>query len=288
MMKVAVVGPTGVLGRSLVPLLLERGHQVRALGLSTEKIRGLFGDAVEAVTCDLLADGLESRLPEMLAGCQAAFHIATAIPRDFSAPGAWDTNTRLRTTGTRRLLDAALEVGVRHYVQQSISLAYPDRGAAWIEEYTPLDESPERAEICDPVIRMEGMLRAISPDDLEWCILRGGTFVGPGTFQERHMADLRAGREKVPCDGSAYVSLVHVGDMARACAAVLEREAAGAILNINAEPMQQGDYLDRLAQAAGAPRPERDPSQPCPPSCRCSTRAARKLLGWESLNSVIP
>jgi nucleoside-diphosphate-sugar epimerase len=274
-MKVALVGPTGVLGRSLVPLLLERGHQVRALGLSTEAIRGLFGDAVEAVACDLLAEGLESRLPGMLDSCQAAFHIATAIPRDFSAPGAWDTNTRLRTVGTRRLLDAVLEAGVRRYVQQSISLAYPDRGGAWIEEYTPLDESPERAEICDP-------------SDLEWCILRGGTFVGPGTFQERHMTGLQAGRKKVPCDGSAYVSLVHVGDMARACAAVLEREAAGAILNINAEPIRQGDYLDRLALAAGAPLPERDPSQPCPPSCRCSTRAAHELLGWEAVNSVIP
>jgi nucleoside-diphosphate-sugar epimerase len=287
-MKVAVVGPTGVLGRNLVPLLLEQGHRVRALARSPEKVKPLFGESVEVEACDLLAPGLEERLPGMLAGCQAVFHIATAIPSDFSAPGGWDTNTRLRTEGTRRLLEAALGAGVRHYIQQSISMAYPDRGQAWIEEDTPLDASPERATICTPVIQMESLVRAISTRDLEWCILRAGMFVGPGTFQERHIADLKVGREKVPCDGSSYLSLVHVKDMARACAAPLVRPAAGATLNINAEPLKQGEYLDRLAEAAGAPRPERDPGQSCPPSFRCSTRAARELLEWEPSNSLFP
>ncbi len=138
-MRIAIAGPTGVLGRSLVPLLLEQGHKVRTLARSTDKVKKLFGQSVEGVECDLLAPGLEDQLVEMLYGCEAVFHIATAIPNDFKAPGAWDTNTRLRTEGTRRLLNASLDAGVRHYIQESISMAYPDRGEEWIQEDTGLE-----------------------------------------------------------------------------------------------------------------------------------------------------
>jgi nucleoside-diphosphate-sugar epimerase len=287
-MRVAIAGPTGVLGRNLVPLLLQQGHLVRGLARSPSKVKALFGSEVEAEACDLLASNVEEKLSSLLHGCQAVMHIATAIPRDFTAPGAWDTNNRLRTEGTQRLLQAALEAGIQRYIQQSISLAYPDHGEEWIHEDTPLDTSPGRALICGPVIQMEDLVGSTSLQDLEWCILRGGTFVGPGTFQERHMEDLMAGREKVPCDGSNYVSMVHVADMASACAAALLRPVAGKTLNINAEPLPQGQYLDHLAQAAGAPRPDRDPDLPCPPSLRCSNQAAKNLLGWQPAQGIYP
>ena len=287
-MKVAIVGPTGVLGRSLVPLLQQQGHTVRALARSPEKVEALFGKEVEAKACDLLAADTPEHLAEMLDGCQAVMHIATAIPSDFSAPGAWETTTRLRTEGTQRLLKAALEAGLERYIQQSISLAYPDSGEAWIDEETQLDESPSRESICGPVIRMESMVRATHIHDLEWCILRGGMFVGPGTFQERTAANLLAGKEKVPCDGSNYISAVHLADMASACAATLLRPVAGAILNVNAQPLRQGQYLDGLAQTIGARRPERDPKVPCPPSLRCSNQAARRMLEWEPTHGLFP
>lgn len=287
-MRVAIVGLTGVLGRNLVPILLQQGHSVRALAHSPEKAKALFGEAVEIVACDLLADDLEEYLSGMLAGCQAVMHIATAIPDDFNAPGAWETNNQLRTEGTRRLLDASLQAGVKRYIQESICMVYPDSGDKWISEEVPLDTSPDRAVICEPVIRMEEMLQAISPDKLEWCILRCGMFVGPGTFQERTAANILGGTQKVPCDGSNFISPVHVKDVAQAFAATLIRPVAGATLNVNAEPLRQGEYYDRLAQIVGGPRPERNYSQPCPASFRCSNQAAKALLAWEPVHGLYP
>src|SRR5947209_11513040 len=95
-----------------------------------------------------------------------------------------DATTRLRTEGTRRLLDAALAAGAGRYLQQSIVMAYPDGGDRWLDEGTPLDDSPARAAVCAPVAAMEGMLRDTDPERLGWCILRGGIFVGPGTGQD--------------------------------------------------------------------------------------------------------
>lgn len=287
-MRVIVFGATGVLGRALVPLLIEQGHRVRAVVRSPEKAPGLFSRDVELLPGDLLSPETRAGLPALMAGCRAAVHIATAIPRDFGAPGAWDANTRLRTEGTRALLDASLAAGVERYIQQSIIMAYTGGGDRLLDEDTPLDTSPSRAEVCGPVIAMEGMLRAVPADRLRWTILRGGAFVGRGTAQDGTIERLRAGTERVPCDGSSYISPVHFADMAAAVAAALDRAPAGSTFNIVDEPLRQSDYLDRLAALVGAPMPERDPTKPCPPSWRCSNAAARSVLGWSPAHSIWP
>ncbi len=287
-MRIFIVGSTGVLGRALLPLLQEQGHTVRTLARSEEKVQALQHSGIEAQQGDLLDQEIEPRLFEMLEGCDAAVHIATAIPRNMSAPGAWDTNTRLRVEGTQRLLQASLAVGVKRYIQQSITMAYPDGGDEWIYENTPLDASPQRYAINAPVIDMEDLVRDIAREQLHWCILRGGNFVGPGTGQETRLAKIRTGKSMMPCDGTSFLSLVHVADMADAVSKALVHTPAGTIYNIVDEPIRSGDYLSKIASLVSAPQPEQDYSQPCPPSWRCSNQAARTILGWEPTHGVWP
>lgn len=286
-MRVAVIGPTGVLGRALVPMLLQQGYTVRALARSTAKARTLFPQGAEIVACDLLAVTAAELLP-MLEGCDAVAHIATAIPRDFTAPNAWDANTRLRTDGVSVLLEASLGAGVGRYLQQSITMAYPDHGDDWITEEAPLDASPARVQVCAPVIAMEQMVRTTPLEKLQWCILRGGSFVGKDTSQENVLGRLRLGKEIVPCDGRNYTSLIHVSDMAAAVAAAVENAPAGSVFNIVDDPLHYGEYLDRLADSIGVPRPRRDEVATCPPSWRCSNQAARARLRWQPSHSIIP
>ncbi len=279
-MKIGIVGATGVLGRALLPLLSEQGHIVRALVRSPEKI--VMSGSVEPIHYDLLAPDDTGRLRTLLDGCEAVLHMATAIPSNFAAPGAWDADTRLRTDGTRRLLDAALTVGAKLYIQQSIVMAYQDGGDTWLDETAPLD--PARQTI----ITMESMVRAIAPEKMAWCILRGGLFVGPDTFQDRAIARLRAGQDRVACDGSNFISPIHVADMATAIAAAVQHRPAGTIFNIVDEPIREGEYRDRLAALVGAPTPVRDPNIPCPASYRCRNQAARTALHWTPTHSIWP
>jgi 2-alkyl-3-oxoalkanoate reductase len=162
------------------------------------------------------ADLLQDDLLDLVGGCDAVVHIATAIPADSSVPGAWDLNARLRTVGTRRLMGAALACHVTRYVQQSIVMAYRDGGDTWLDEGAPLDDSTRRAAICGPVIEMETIIRAVEPQDLAWTILRGGSFVGPGTAQNALIDTLRSGDVVIAGDGSNYISPVNVMDMASA------------------------------------------------------------------------
>jgi len=287
-MRVAVVGATGVLGRALIPLLLEHDYTVRVLVRSSAKAQQVLPARIEIAEADLLDPANGQHLPDLLAGCDAVTHIATAIPRDMSAPHAWEANTRLRTDGVRVLLQAALKAGAMQYLQQSIIMAYPDRGDKWITEDMPLDTSPEHAGICGPVIAMEDLVRTLATDRLRWCILRGGSFVGPGTFQDNALADLRSGKYVIAGTGQNFASLIHVADMATAILAALTHAPDQSIFNIVDEPLREGNYLDRLADSIGVSRPARNPALPTPPSWRCSNQAARSILQWSPAHSVIP
>jgi nucleoside-diphosphate-sugar epimerase len=286
-MNIFIAGATGVYGRNLLPLLLERGHTVGALARTAAKADALRRAGVTPVLGDLLDAATQTRLPEVLRGYQAVLHLATAIPANGGAPGAWEANTALRTTGTRALLDAALAAGAERYVQQSIVMAYVDGGDRPLDEATPLATVAQRPA-AGPVVEMEAMVRAAPADRLAWCILRGGSFVGPGTAQEALIQRVRDGAEVVPGDGLHYISPVHVADMASATLAAVERAPAGAIYNVADEPVRYGEYVDALAQLLRAPKPRRDPERPRPAACRADSSAIRLALGWTPLQGLFP
>jgi len=277
-MRVLIVGATGVLGRSLVPALLARGHQVRALARDPARVP----EGAEAVRGDLLDPSLE--LAPIAKGCDAAIHAATAIPKDPAAPGAWEMNTRLRTEGTRRLVDACEAAGVRRYVQQSIEMAYADSCEDELDESAPLDPSPARAGIVGPVREMEAMVQA---SRLDWVILRCGLFVGPGTGQDALAERLRAGAEIIAGSGRGWFSPIHVHDAADAFVVALELAPPGSVLNANADPLRLGAYVEAVAKAVGAPPPARDPSRPDPPRYRCTAKRLR-TLGWLPRHATVP
>ena len=280
-----LAGGTGVLGRRLVPLLAREG--VRVLARPTPRAAAIRRPGVEIVEGDLLDPGLSRLLPHLMEGCSAVLHTATAIPLDQKAPGAWDVTRQLRVDGTRRLLDSALAAGVPRYAQQSIVMAYAHGGDRWLDESAPLDTSPERAAVCEPVLRMEAMVREVDGSRISCSILRAGQFVGPGSAQEELMARLRSGNATVPCDGRNFVSLVHPADMAGAVVLALHSSLGASTFNVCAPPLRYGDYVDRLAGLLGAAAPPRGPGS-CPPSWRCRTSRAEEQLGWRARHSIWP
>jgi len=281
-MRIAVVGATGVLGRAVIPRLIARDHRILAISPHPERARARFGTAIEAVPGDLADPSADAYFAEILKGCDAVLNLATAIPKqnELGKREAWTRNDEIRIGGTPRLVKASLAAGVSTYVQQSITMGYPDMGDAWIsEEVEP--ESPD-------IVKMEAVLRAVPPGSLRWTILRGGSFVGKETFQDDTIRALQAGQLSIGCDGQSYQSYVHVDDMADAVVLATEKNVAGVVLNICAEPLREGDYLRQLAKAVGASEPHVDAKAACPPSQRCSSQAAKEVLGWHAQHSVMP
>lgn len=287
-MRVFIVGATGVYGRALIPRLVSRGDTVVALARSVERAASIAGTGIELVEGDLLKIDQE-RLRGVLAGCDVSAHLATSLRPGAAGPDGTNTNAALRVDGTRRLVEAVVAAGVPRYVQQSIVMAYPDGGDEWLDESTPFDQSGDRATTSSqPVVVMEETVRSLDPERVAWTILRGGSFVGPDTFQDRTIARLRNGSLRVPGDGTNWVSFIHVEDIAQATIDALDRAPAGSTYNVTDEPIRNGEYLDRLATTLGVDAPPRDPDEPLPRSFRVSSAAARRDLGWTPTHGIWP
>jgi len=266
---VAVAGATGVLGRSVVPRLLEDGHRVRALVRRAEDAARLTRTGSESIRGDLLDP---ASLPPLVDGADVVLHLATAIPRDRADRSGWAANDRVRREGTRNLVAAATRARVRRYVQQSVTFLYgPGQGLA--DEDEPLRPT----EILRSAADMEEAVRAA---DLRWCILRGGTFYGPGTGREEAWLEAaRAGTLRTPGDGTALVSLVHVADIARAFVWASESAPPGSIFNVVDDvPVRVAVLHRHVAALVGAADP---PLGGAPePSRGCTNARLRAASGW--------
>lgn len=274
LVQILVVGSTGVLGRHVIPRLIERKHQVRAL---------VRGDAQALMWRRLGADPVmgdifdAASLERASLGCDAALHLATAIPkpgRQEAHARDWSLNDRIRREGTRTLLGAVARAGVRRYVQQSITLVYGDCGAEIVDESRPAKPTAVAASAAD-------MERMVQESDLDWCILRGGALYGPDTGREDEWFMLaRDAALQLPGDGEALLSLIHVVDFARAIVAAAETAQAGGIYNVVDDvPVTYRDLFGYVAGMHGMPDPA--PGGPLHlPSLGCSNARLRDDLRW--------
>ena len=106
-MHILVVGATGVLGKNVVPRLVERGHTVRAIVRRHEQARFLQQVGAEPTLGDIFdPDSLHAAAR----GCDAALHLATAIPK--SGNQDWSLNDRIRHNWTRLRRNGALGHGI--------------------------------------------------------------------------------------------------------------------------------------------------------------------------------
>ncbi len=268
-MRIAVVGSTGVLGRNVVPRLLERDHQVRVLARRQEQAPRLERSGVEVVIGDIFDT---AALLAVTQGCEAALHLATAIPRDGKD---WSTNNRIRREGTQNLLAAAEQNRVRRYVQQSIVLLYGRQGARVVDE-TALLQPGERIQ---SAADMEAYVRASS---LDWCIARGGSFYGPGTGRDEAWREsVRSESFRLPGDGSAFISLIHAADMAQAIVLCAEAAPAGSTYNIvDDEPVSYRTLYEYIAAQEDRPEPETGGPEAYP-SLACSNARIKAELHWQ-------
>lgn len=270
-MWIAVVGATGVLGRHVVPRLIERGHGVRPVVRTDEHLRRFERLGVRAVRGDLFdAASLESAVR----GCDAALHLATAIPPPGPAPD-WTRNDRIRREGTASLLAACKAAGVRRYVQQSIAMLVADGSGSVLDETAPVRPTRATASAAD----MEAI---VADSGLDWIVLRGGAFYGPGTGRDETWRRLaRAGELPLPGDGSAYVSLVHVTDMADAVVLAATAGPSSAVLSIvDDEPVTYATLFRHIASVEGGPDPAPG-GPPGWPSFRVTNARARSALVWK-------
>jgi nucleoside-diphosphate-sugar epimerase len=262
-MRVFVAGASGAIGRPLIPKLVAAGHEVTGMTRSEEKADAIRQAGAEAAVVDVF-DASAVRAAVEAGRAEVVVHQLTALPDrpDFRKKDLYEPTNRVRTDGTRNLLEAARAAGSRRFVCQSIAFGYRNEGGRVKTEEDPLlDDAPGpfgggvRA-----LHEMEAMV--LGADAMEGLLLRYGFFYGPGTHYAvdgAMVADARRRRLPVVGRGTGVFSFIHVDNAADATVAAVERGAPGVYNVTDDEPAAMSEWVPVLAEAAGAKRPLRVP-----------------------------
>ncbi|MFB4317394.1 NAD-dependent epimerase/dehydratase family protein [Actinomadura sp. 21ATH] len=263
-MKILVAGATGVVGRRLVPMLVQAGHEVAGTTRRPERAESLSDLGAAPVVLDVLDAGAvrEAVLAERP---DAIIHQLTDL-----ADEDFDANSHLRIVGTRNLVKAAREAGVEQMIAQSIAWLYVP-GERPAVENDPLDPAlpPSKG-----VLALEEAV-ATMPHGV---VLRYGALYGPGTWYAPDGAIAQRVRAGNLRPSPAWTSFVHADDAAAAALAALEWPA-GAVNIVDDEPATTADWLPVYSAALGAPLP--GTARHAAATGRPVSNAKALSLGWK-------
>jgi nucleoside-diphosphate-sugar epimerase len=248
-MNILVAGASGVIGRSLIPMLVREGHNVTGLIRNPEQAALMKKAGASSVQADVYdRDALFRALAEV--SPEVVIHQLTSLQfLDLT------DNARIREEGTRNLVDAAQAVGVRRMIAQSISWAYaPGDGPA--TENCPLDlEAP-----APRLTTVQGVhaLESAAAEMPEHVILRYGLLYGEGTWYAADgLITKQVLKGNIPAtDGVS--SFVYTEDAAAAAVLALDWPP-GAYNIVDSEPAVGTEWLRCYADCLGAPEPKAKP-----------------------------
>jgi nucleoside-diphosphate-sugar epimerase len=265
-MRIFIAGATGVLGRRLVPLLVEQGHEVTGMTRTPAKRELLTRLGATPVVADAL-DAAAVGLAVHDAAPDVVLHQLTALADLRSvrnARRAFAANARLRSTGTDILLAAARAAGVRRFIAQSYAgLLLSRNGSPLLAEDDPLGDEPAALRGVQAADRhLEATVTGATWTD--GVVLRYGFFYGPGTAISLRPPGaqsemVRKGRFPIIGSGAGRTSFIHIDDAAAATSAAIERGRRGIYHITDDEPAPFAEWLPQLAAALGAPPPRRVP-----------------------------
>ena len=231
-MQVALTGGTGFVGRHVAAMLVARGHGVRVLARDPARARFLSDPKVELVRGGLADSAALARLAR---GADALVHLVGIIVEQGS-----QTFAAVHVAGTRAVLAAARDAGVRRFIHMSAVGARDEPGA------TPYHRTKSQAE------------RLVADSGVSHAIFRPSIISGPESVPIRLLARLHRWSPVVPVfgDGRFPTQPVWIEDVALAFALAAERPDTIGVFELGGpQVLTYEEFLLAIGRAARRSRP---------------------------------
>ncbi|MEU5564959.1 NAD-dependent epimerase/dehydratase family protein [Micromonospora musae] len=163
-MRIFLAGASGVIGRRLIPRLVQAGHVVGGMTRSSDKTELLAQLGAEPILCDVFdRDALIKAVREFEP--DVILNELTDLPDEVEKIGDHaELNARIRTEGNQNLIEAARQSGSPKILAQTVAWQLPDG-----------PDARAVAELEHAVLTEGGV------------VLSYGQFYGPGTYNEEQI-----------------------------------------------------------------------------------------------------
>jgi nucleoside-diphosphate-sugar epimerase len=239
--RVFITGADGFIGRALGDRLRELGAEVTGVDLRANPERGVI--AGSTTDPDAWASALE--------GVDTIIHTAAVVSMVAPYDQAWEVNV----LGTRKVLDAAIQAGVRRFVHLSSVAAFGFTFPDGVAEDFPAHGTGGVSSYHDTKINSEAVvLAAHAAGEIEVTVIRPTDVYGPGSVWVREpLAVIKAKQMILPNGGRGVFHVVYIDNFVDGVVLACTSEAAsGQIFTIGDEAgISCGDYFGWLAALAG-------------------------------------
>lgn len=251
-MEIVVTGGTGLIGRHLIPRLLESGHQVTVVTRNPEKARQILDSRV------ILWKGLEDK--KNLNHVDAVINLAGEPIAD----KRWTEQQKERLCQSRwsitqKLADLinASDTPPAILISGSAAGYYGDLGEVVVTE----EEPPHNEFTHKLCARWEQIASSAQSEKTRVCLLRTGVVLAPkGGILAKMVPSFRLGMGGPIGTGRQYQAWIHIDDMVNGILWLLNHDLQGPFNMVSPYPVRNEQFAHALGHALNRPAIVRVPA----------------------------
>ena len=247
-MTVFITGATGFVGSHVARVLAEAGADLRLLVRPTSRTENIAGLKADRVMGDLRQPGF---LRQAMSGCEAAFHVAADYRLWCRDP---QQMYRANVEGTRALIQAAAEAGVRRVVYTSSVATMGFTGDGTLAD----EDSPVSLDrMIGPYKRSKFMAEQIALAAPHVVVVNPTTPIGERDIKPTPTGSVIVSflQRKFPAYVDTGLNLVDVVECARGHLQALDKGRPGQRYILGGENLTLKQILDKLAAITGLAAP---------------------------------
>lgn len=251
-MKILITGGTGLIGRHLIPRLLESGHSVTVVTRSPEKARQHFGSRTEVwkgLADKTTLDGIDAVIN--LAGEPIADKRWTAEQKQRLCDSRWQITEKLSA------LILASETPPQVFISGSAAGYYGDLGEVVVTE----EEPPHNEFTHKLCAKWEQLACKSQSERTRVCLLRTGVVLASkGGILGKMVPPFKLGLGGPIGTGRQYLAWIHIDDMVNGILWLLDNPLRGPFNMVSPYPVHNEQFAHALGQALHRPAIVRVPA----------------------------
>lgn len=244
-MKILITGGTGLIGRHLIPRLLELGHAVTVVTRSPDKARQLLGSQVEVLK------GLQEKTS--LDGINAVINLAgepiadkrwTEAQKQRLCQSRWDITEKISA------LIRASETPPEVLISGSAAGYYGDLGEVVVTE----EEPPHNEFTHKLCAKWEQIASTAQSDSTRVCLLRTGVVLASqGGILSKMLPAFKLGLGGPIGSGRQYLAWIHIDDMVNGILWLLDNPLRGPFNMVSPYPVHNEQFAHALGHVLRRP-----------------------------------